>query len=57
MAKVEGAEKPLSNLQQGQKVRLKANTKGEVQQLEITAANGQTYSFTRLSDGSYYRTP
>lgn len=57
MAKVEGAEKPLSNLQQGQKIRLKANGKGEVQQLEITATNGQTYSFTRLSDGSYYRTP
>ena len=57
MAKVEGSEKPLSNLQQGQKIRLKANGKGEVQQLEITATNGQTYSFTRLSDGSYYRTP
>lgn len=57
MAKVEGAEKPLSNLQQGQKIRLKANGKGEVQQLEVTANNGQTYNFTRLSDGSYYRTP
>ncbi|MEQ5125947.1 LysM-like peptidoglycan-binding domain-containing protein [Providencia alcalifaciens] len=57
MAKVEGSEKPLSNLQQGQKIRLKANGKGEVQQLEITATNGQTYGFTRLSDGSYYRTP
>lgn len=57
MARVEGAEKPLSNLQQGQKVRLKANAKGEVQLLETTASEGKTYSFARLSDGSYYRTP
>ncbi|GAB1437997.1 OapA family protein [Providencia sp.] len=57
MAKVEGAEKPLSNLRQGQKVRLKANAKGEVQLLETTASDGKTYSFARLSDGSYYRTP
>lgn len=57
MARVEGAEKPLSNLRQGQKVRLKANEKGEVQLLETTASDGKTYSFARLSDGSYYRTP
>lgn len=57
MARVEGAEKPLSNLQQGQKVRLKANAKGEVQLLETTASDGKIYSFARLSDGSYYRTP
>ncbi|BBG60322.1 opacity-associated protein A [Providencia rustigianii] len=57
MARVEGAEKPLSNLQQGQKLRLKANGKGEVQLLEITTQNGKTYSFARLSDGTYYRTP
>ncbi len=57
MARVEGAEKPLSNLQQGQKIRLKANAKGEVQLLEITTPDGKTYSFARLSDGSYYRTP
>lgn len=57
MAKVEGAEKPLSNLRQGQKVRLKANAKGKVQLLETTASDGKTYSFARLSDGSYYRTP
>ncbi|EPL6454119.1 MULTISPECIES: LysM-like peptidoglycan-binding domain-containing protein [Providencia] len=57
MARVEGAEKPLSNLRQGQKIRLKANGKGEVQLLETTASDGKTYSFARLSDGSYYRTP
>ncbi|MGG4608267.1 LysM-like peptidoglycan-binding domain-containing protein [Providencia sp. Me31A] len=57
MAKVEGIEKPLSNLHQGQKIRLKANTKGEVQLLETTASDGKSYSFARLSDGSYYRTP
>ncbi|HGN1704678.1 TPA: LysM-like peptidoglycan-binding domain-containing protein [Providencia rettgeri] len=57
MAKVEGAEKPLSNLRQGQKIRLKANAKGEVQLLETTASDGKAYSFARLSDGSYYRTP
>ncbi|WP_369309049.1 LysM-like peptidoglycan-binding domain-containing protein [Providencia rettgeri] len=57
MARVEGAEKPLSNLRQGQKIRLKANSKGEVQLLETTASDGKTYSFARLSDGSYYRTP
>ncbi|EMG6526949.1 MULTISPECIES: LysM-like peptidoglycan-binding domain-containing protein [Providencia] len=57
MARVEGAEKPLSNLRQGQKIRLKANSKGEVQLLETTGSDGKTYSFARLSDGSYYRTP
>ncbi|HFF8522952.1 TPA: LysM-like peptidoglycan-binding domain-containing protein [Providencia rettgeri] len=57
MARVEGVEKPLSNLRQGQKIRLKANEKGEVQLLETTASDGKTYSFARLSDGSYYRTP
>ncbi|WP_272690281.1 LysM-like peptidoglycan-binding domain-containing protein [Providencia sp. PROV152] len=57
MARVEGAEKPLSSLRQGQKIRLKANAKGEVQLLEITTAEGKTFSFARLSDGSYYRTP
>ncbi|EMF0918007.1 MULTISPECIES: LysM-like peptidoglycan-binding domain-containing protein [Providencia] len=57
MARVEGPEKPLSNLRQGQKIRLKANAKGEVQLLEVTTAEGKTVSFARLSDGSYYRTP
>lgn len=57
MARVEGAEKPLSSLQQGQKIRVKANAKGEVQLLDITTPDGKTYSFARLSDGSYYRTP
>lgn len=57
MARVEGMEKPLSNLQQGQKIRLKANAKGEVQLLEITTPEGKSYSFARLSDGGYYRTP
>lgn len=57
MARVEGAEKPLSQLRQGQKIRLKANSKGEVQLLETTASDGKTYNFARLSDGSYYRTP
>lgn len=57
MARVEGVEKPLSNLHQGQKIRLKANAKGEVQLLELTTLEGNTFSFARLSDGSYYRTP
>lgn len=57
MARVEGVEKPLSNLQQGQKIRLKANAKGEIQLLEITTPEGKTYNFARLSDGGYYRTP
>ncbi len=35
MARVEGAEKPLSNLRQRAKIRLKAY-KGEVQLLETT---------------------
>lgn len=57
MARVEGAEKPLSNLHKGQKVRLKSNAKGEVEVLEITTPEGKSFSFARLSDGSYYRTP
>lgn len=57
MARVEGSENPLSNIQQGQKIRLKANKQGDVQVLEITTAEGKTFSFARLSDGNYYRTP
>nr|WP_314264156.1 LysM-like peptidoglycan-binding domain-containing protein [uncultured Moellerella sp.] len=57
MARVEGSESPLSNIQQGQKIRLKANKQGDVQVLEITTAEGKTFSFARLSDGNYYRTP
>lgn len=57
MARVEGGDKPLSNLQQGQKIRLQANNQGEVELLEITTPEGKHISFARLSDGGYYRTP
>lgn len=57
MARVEGGDKPLSNLQQGQKIRLQANSQGEVELLEITTPEGKHISFARLSDGGYYRTP
>ncbi len=55
MAKVEGAGKPLSNLQNGQMVQIRQNASGVVTGLTIDTGNGQQVLFTRQPDGSFIR--
>ncbi|MCE9991219.1 OapA family protein [Enterobacter asburiae] len=55
MAQVEGAGKPLSNLQNGQMVQIRQNASGVVTGLTIDTGNGQQVLFTRQSDGSFIR--
>lgn len=55
MAQVEGAGKPLSNLQNGQMVQIRQNAGGVVTGLTIDSGNGQQVLFTRQSDGSFIR--
>lgn len=57
MAKSEDKQKSLSQLRSGQTIRLQRNPQGEVSMLEVTNSTGTVITFTRLSDGSYYRTP
>lgn len=55
MAKVEGADKPLSNLQSGQIVQIRQNVNGVVTGLAIdNGANGQVL-FTRQLNGTFVR--
>lgn len=54
MAKVEGDGKPLSNLQNGQMVKIRQNANGVVTGLTIDAS-GQQVLFTRQPDGSFIR--
>jgi cell envelope opacity-associated protein A len=53
MAQVEGAGKPLSNLQNGQMVQIRQNASGVVTGLTIDTGNGQQVLFTRQPDGSF----
>ncbi|ALR75152.1 LysM-like peptidoglycan-binding domain-containing protein [[Enterobacter] lignolyticus] len=55
MSQVEGAGKPLSNLQAGQMVQIRQNANGVVTGLTIDAGNGQQVLFTRQTDGSFIR--
>ncbi|MBM3073336.1 hypothetical protein HV346_02180 [Enterobacter sp. RHBSTW-00994] len=55
MAQVEGAGKPLSNLQNGQMVQIRQNASGVVTGLTIDTGNGQQVLFTRQNDGSFIR--
>lgn len=57
MAKSEGQQKSLSQLRSGQTIRLQRNPQGDVGMLEVTNSAGTVITYTRLSDGSYYRTP
>jgi Cell envelope opacity-associated protein A len=54
MAQVEGAGKPLSNLQNGQMVQIRQNASGVVTGLTIDTGNGQVL-FTRQPNGSFIR--
>lgn len=55
MAQVEGAGKPLSNLQNGQMVQIRQNASGVVTGLTIDTGNGQQVLFTRQPNGSFIR--
>ncbi|ODQ02726.1 cell envelope opacity-associated protein A [Shigella sp. FC1655] len=57
MAKSEDQQKSLSQLRSGQSIRLQRNPQGDVSMLEVTNSAGTVITYTRLSDGSYYRTP
>ena len=53
--KVEGADKPLSNLQNGQMVKIRQNASGVVTGLTIDTGNNQQVLFTRQPDGNFIR--
>ncbi|WP_312667049.1 LysM-like peptidoglycan-binding domain-containing protein, partial [Escherichia coli] len=55
MAQVEGADKPLSNLQNGQIVKIRQNANGVVTGLTIDTGNNQQVLFTRQPDGNFIR--
>lgn len=57
MAKSEDQQRSLSQLRTGQAIRLQRNPQGDVSMLEVTNSAGTVITYTRLSDGSYYRTP
>ncbi|RIC33270.1 hypothetical protein D1895_17335, partial [Escherichia coli] len=50
-----GADKPLSNLQNGQMVKIRQNASGVVTGLTIDTGNNQQVLFTRQPDGSFIR--
>ncbi len=52
MAEVEGQDKPLSNLQTGQQIRLRINSRGTVTGLTLVGKNGPVL-FTRQANGSF----
>lgn len=54
MARVEGDDKPLSNLQRGQTVKVRVDAQGVVTGLAIDGSNGPAL-FTRQPDGSFIR--
>lgn len=54
MANAEGTDKPLSNLQAGQQIRLQINARGTVTALTLNNSNGPVL-FTRQSNGSFIR--
>lgn len=54
MARVEGDDKPLSNLHTGQNVKIRQNSNGVVTGLTVETDNGPIL-FTRQPDGSFIR--
>lgn len=55
MAQVEGNDKPLSNLQNGQIVKIRQNASGVVTGLMIEFSNSKQALYTRQADGSFIR--
>ncbi|NVD05570.1 lysine transporter LysM [Vibrio sp. JPW-9-11-11] len=54
LVKVEGADKPLSQIKQGQLVRFKLDENGQLDILQLEKSN-QSVMFFRLSDGGFGR--
>ncbi|MDD9196369.1 LysM-like peptidoglycan-binding domain-containing protein [Aliivibrio sp. S3MY1] len=54
VVKIEGADKPLSNIKKGQLFRFKLNQKGELDILQIERDN-QAIMYFRMSDGNFGR--
>ncbi|WP_060989704.1 LysM-like peptidoglycan-binding domain-containing protein [Photobacterium leiognathi] len=54
IAKVEGAGKPISNVQAGQMLTYRVNSKGQIDGLKIDG-NGISATYYRRSNGGYYR--
>lgn len=54
MAQVEGTDKPLSNLQTGQRVKIRQNMQGIITGLTVDGSSGQVL-FTRQPDGTFLR--
>ena len=55
MARVQGAEKPLSTLKTGQEVKIQRDAQGVVTALQVTTDQNVTVTFTRQPDGSFQR--
>lgn len=54
LIRIEGSDKPLSNIRPGQLVRFKLNKQGELDILQLER-NGQSIMFFRLSEGGFGR--
>ncbi|MGR5134050.1 LysM-like peptidoglycan-binding domain-containing protein [Vibrio alfacsensis] len=54
LVKIEGADKPLSHIKQGQLVRFKLSEDGQLDMLQLEKS-GDSVMFFRLSDGSFGR--
>lgn len=54
LVKIEGSDKPLSQIKKGQLIRFKLNPKGELDILQLEKSN-QSVMFFRLSDGGFGR--
>ncbi|PQJ83474.1 LysM-like peptidoglycan-binding domain-containing protein [Aliivibrio sifiae] len=54
VVKIEGVDKPLSNVKKGQLFRFKLNTKGELDIVQIER-QGEAIMFFRMSDGNFGR--
>lgn len=57
MARVEGEDRPLSNLKAGQHVLIRHNAQGQIQALKIETTANQQVTFRRTLDGSFTRLP
>lgn len=55
MARVEGADKPLSTLQSGQEVKVRVNASGTVTGLIALDSTGKQVLFTRQANGQFIR--
>ncbi len=55
MARVEGADKPLSTLQSGQEVKVRINANGTVTGLIALDSTGKQVLFTRQANGQFIR--